>query len=382
MFRKIITTSLFIVLAAYNTCPAFADTITEVGYDGVFGCLEDEDTGETSLIKVKDGLNTPVSFGKTIKKTRKKIRVFRKNRRLAQQQGKIKKVERLENKIDRFVNRLGGILVCRDGEGSAGGGSTGGSGGGGSGGGGEGGGEGGGGGEESVVACDVVGEQSSGDEDDRIINGQVCSVGNSYTVEINISNGSGGFLCSGTVVTSRGVITAAHCLDGMTSAQVVTSGGTFSATSFAAHPNWTGSNFPLEKNDVGVIVVGEDLPTAIAPVHGTGEYVSDEVTVIGGYGKDDNGNTGTLRAATALLDSSTSASVTITYSGSDEHGNTCSGDSGGPLFIKRDGVWKLAAVTSNGVNANCGSGDISNFANLEDPSNQSFIEGYIPGLFD
>lgn len=194
------------------------------------------------------------------------------------------------------------------------------------------------------------------------------------------------FLCSATVVGIRTLITAAHCLDDPSVAfvDVITGSGTIRATSFAFHPDWdaTGISQELEANDVGIVQMGTDLPTRISPVLSDNDFIVGEQGFIGGYGLDQNGGIEVLRGAPVLIDSFTGSSVTITYSGQGNLGNTCSGDSGGPLFVKRGAEWVLGAVTSNGLNVNCGPGDVSNFANLSDPTNEDFFNSFVPGLFN
>jgi secreted trypsin-like serine protease len=60
--------------------------------------------------------------------------------------------------------------------------------------------------------------------------------------------------------------------------------------------------------------------------------------------------------------------------------NSCNGDSGGPLFVKRGEQWYLAGDTSNGDAAKCGvteGSDISRWANINAPSNRAFILQYV-----
>ena len=190
-------------------------------------------------------------------------------------------------------------------------------------------------------------------------------------------------VCTGNVVAPRAVITAAHCLDNPITAfvDVITSSGVFRATSFHFHPGYNPFVAPLEDSDVGIVLLGVDLPTQVVNVHSVNDHVAGEPGIIGGYGLDEFGGSNVLRAAPVEIFSFTVPSVTILYDGLSELGNTCSGDSGGPLLIFRGGEWVLSAVTSNGIQADCMPDDVSNFANLTEPDNKSFFNSHVPGLF-
>lgn len=232
-----------------------------------------------------------------------------------------------------------------------------------------------------TLACSIVGGTSALSlPTSKIINGSVCSVGNSPVVELLLNGGSAGF-CTGTVVAPRVVITAAHCTKNLSSVTVVTGSGNFVASSIHYHSSYNGS---LEDHDIGVVKTSQDLPTRVIDVLSTNDMVQNELTIIGGYGYS-NGVSGTgggtLRGATALLNTFAGHSIGTIYTGNDEHGDTCNGDSGGPLLVKRNNEWVLAGVTSNG-NANCTPVDYAYYGNLTSSSNKSFVNGVAPGTID
>ncbi|MCB0352633.1 MAG: trypsin-like serine protease [Bdellovibrionales bacterium] len=235
-------------------------------------------------------------------------------------------------------------------------------------------------------SCQIAGGtvERSSSVSQRIINGRACFVGDSPVVEIEIFNHSGRNVggCSGTVVAPRVVITAAHCLEGNVGSVVVFAGGeTVGGERFAAHPDFDNLPFkPLEASDIGVIVTKKDLNTRIVGIVSDNSFLLNEPGVIAGFGLDELGHFGTLRAAPVTLNQFSKEGITIRYSGFGITGNTCNGDSGGPLFVQRGSEWLLAGVTSNGALANCGAGDVSNFANITDPNVRQFVHSFVPEL--
>lgn len=231
-------------------------------------------------------------------------------------------------------------------------------------------------------ACEIISPATNAFTTSRIFNGTLCDLNKSPIVQLELYIGNRSVSnCSGTAVTKRAIITAAHCLDGrITSIKALTEGSEYESTEFYAHPNY-GLTKDTEINDVAVILLNEDIDTDIFPPIKDISLTARELGIIAGYGYDEYFNAGELIAAPILIESFTNKAISIRYSNNNDFGNTCSGDSGGPLLIKRDNEWRLVGVTSNGVNTNCGAGDLSNFANLLDTDNISFFETYISNLY-
>ncbi|HOX47464.1 MAG TPA: trypsin-like serine protease [Myxococcota bacterium] len=195
----------------------------------------------------------------------------------------------------------------------------------------------------------------------------------SHTAVVAITNGSGtGYYCSGTLIAPDVVLTAAHCLQGETAAGTdiffganayQPAGGQYrSVSDLEPHPQYDGW-----LNDIALIRMSSAAPAGIAPILALPEALgltsadNNTTTVdFSGFGLTENDTDGVKLHVDGTIALVCAGPADCTYSGNDvvamsfaysqagSIGGPCSGDSGGPAFVVRDGVEYVAGVTSYG----------------------------------
>lgn len=385
----------FLALLLLNPLSGQAQQTLTIGDGKRYGCLILDNT--FYLATVRNGTFSQVSFSRHIALVRDRIRKLKSKGarirnsssphaylstlqtleywRLVLQQIKQCKAGTLDTPE---ITAGGGTGGGTGGVGGIGNGSNGGVGGGTGGGGTGGGGNGGGGGTTS--ACAIIGAPQS-DISALIVNGEKCGSAESPIVQL-IMTFTAGFQgsCTGTVVSSTGIVTAAHCLEGGVRSVAIRVGSrTIQAASFAYHPLWTSQNNPLELNDVAVVVASSAIGKNTFNILANDDLKAGETALIAGYGLTENLVAEGLRAGYVKIQSTTPSSIIADWN-SAAGSNTCNGDSGGPIMVKRNDTWYLAGTTSNGDARNCGvteGQDISRWANINDPSNREFIRNFL-----
>lgn len=218
----------------------------------------------------------------------------------------------------------------------------------------------------------------------EIVNGAVCSTAqNSPAVFVRQNSFPH---CTGSLVKANVVITAAHCVEGVSCRSLTVENfgrATRSVSNCIINPLYQGE----DTHDVAILILESNLDnTNIVKLHTSNDIQIGERVILAGYGRNED-NDQNLRATSNTVSRNGDTIETIFNVGDINEGTTCNGDSGGPLYLFRDNQWVLVGGTSTGTAPNCAlpgneSRDISSWANLTTASNLSFIANNTEGVID
>jgi len=231
-----------------------------------------------------------------------------------------------------------------------------------------------------LCACGDAGVQLPGMTGAPIINGAV----DTTDVAVVALTYQGTQFCTGTVIASRTVLTAGHCLreTGYPVTQirvffgttVGSSGTSIGVVAGDAYPSYYVRSDGAPIHDVAYLTLAQDAPVApMAWQQSALPSLVGQTLQMVGYGVTNayyQSGSGTRRTVDLKI---TGQDSTFLYYGPDTKG-TCQGDSGGPTFAMINGVKTLVAVTSYG-DSTC----VQEGANTRVDAYASFIASHLTG---
>ncbi len=190
-----------------------------------------------------------------------------------------------------------------------------------------------------------------------IINGKPVQPGEIYS-KYTVGLGDEELFCSGVIISDHHILTAAHCQDGLLKGKIYfgTNKSNFEYRNIRAitvHPDYCkqnncGTEYSKDDHDILVVELIGDLPQGYKPITiaAQSELQPGSKIFLAGFGADELGKYEDILKVTEVpMDQFNGQSEFRTI---ETAAGSCSGDSGGPAFIRKDQQLYLAGLTSRG----------------------------------